>query len=406
MKEKLLYLCHRIPFPPNKGDKIAAYNILKFLSRHYDVYLGCFIDDPNDFQYQSHVSALCKDTIFVPLNPLMAKVKGFSAFLSGKPITLPYYSSGTMQTWVDKIIKQESINKALIFSGSMAQYVSHERYQDLHVVMDFVDIDSDKWRQYAEKKQGLMRWIYRREHKTLSQYERVLASQFAVSCFVSDAETHMFRSMLPSTFSRRIKTLSNGIDSHFFSPSAQFTLAESYPVDQQNYIVFTGAMDYWANIDAVTWFIERVWPVIRNSNENCYFYIVGSGATKKVHELQKVPGVVVTGRVEDVRPYLHYAKAAVAPMQIARGIQNKILEAMSMACPVAASSLGMEGIVGADTQDQSHVIVTDSATRMAEWIDDKLSKEKSLAEESRQWLKIHYSWEAQLSPLLHYLERE
>lgn len=400
MKEKLLYLCHRIPFPANKGDKITTCNILKFLHQHYDVYLGCFIDDPFDNRYKENVRALCKEAFFVELSPLKAKFRGLTAFVTGKPITLPHYYNGKMQRWVDETVSNNCIKKALVYSGCMAQYVLNQKMSKLHKVMHFADIDSDKWSQYAGKTNGIMRWVYHREHKTLEKYEKYVAKEFAVSCFISDKETETFRNLIGAVHEEKIQTLSNGIDSEFFSPVARQELAEGYPLTEQNYIVFTGAMDYWANVDAVRWFAASVWPEVLKQLPDSKFYIVGSSPTKQAISLEKIPGVVVTGRVEDIRPYLRHAKASVAPMQIARGIQNKILEAMAMELPVTATRLGIEGI---ENYPADEVFISDSPNSISQWVTEKLKTEATSATESRNWLIQNYSWEAKLSPLLSYL---
>ena len=402
MKEKLLYLCHRIPFPANKGDKITTCNTLKFLSQHYDIYLGCFIDDPFDHRYISDVESYCKETLFIDLNTQLAKVKGLKAFLTGNPITLPYYYHPKMQKWVQDAVRTQQIHKAFIYSGCMAQYVLGNEMSSLHKVIQFADIDSDKWRQYAEKTRGIMHWIYQREHRTLAKFERYVAGKFAVSCFISDNETQLFREMVADqpALHDHIQTLSNGIDCDFFSPSAKTQLDEDYPLAQQNYVIFTGAMNYWANADAVTWFVETIWPKVHQALPDSKFYIVGSSPTKEVQELQHIPGVVVTGRVEDVRPYLHHAKAAVAPMQIARGIQNKILEAMAMEKPVLTTGLGIEGI---EEYPEKDVFVSDSPQEIVSWVTDKLTDNIYQATQSRTWLESTYSWPAKLNPLLGYL---
>ncbi|WP_165314152.1 TIGR03087 family PEP-CTERM/XrtA system glycosyltransferase [Vibrio ziniensis] len=401
MKEKLLYLCHRIPFPANKGDKITTCNILKFLNQHYEIYLGCFIDDPFDQQYKKDVQLLCKEAFFVELNPQMAKIKGLKALFTGDPITLPHYFSSKMQSWVQRTVSDNNIQKALVYSGCMAQYVLNINQPQLHKVMHFADIDSDKWKQYAGKSAGMMRWVYNREHRTLEKYEKHVARSCNISCFISDTETEMFRSLLASDQRRKVQTLGNGLDSEFFSPSAKHHLAENYPLDKQNFLVFTGAMDYWANADAVDWFVKNVWQDVHRIQPESLFYIVGSSPTKEVIELQKYPGVIVTGRVEDVRPYMHYAKASVAPMQIARGIQNKILEAMAMELPVLTTQLGIEGI---DDYPTEAVFVSNSAEKHKEWAVNLLGHETIKAHASRTWLKNNYSWEAKLTSLLSYLE--
>lgn len=399
MKEPLLYLCHRIPFPPNKGDKITTFNILKFLSQHYAIHLGCFVDDTFDLKYREDVEQYCESCHFITLSRPYSQLKGLTALLGNDPITLPFYYRRQMQQWVDHTLAQIPIYKTLIYSGCMAQYVMP--YVDrLHTVMHFADIDSDKWRQYAQKSSGIMKSIYAREHKTLAAYEKTVADAFNISCFVTESETAAFRAMLPAPLHPKIQPLENGLDSQFFSPDVPATLCESYDLANENYIVFTGAMDYWANQDAVIWFCNHVWDKIRKACPEAKLYLVGSSPSPSVMNLSQRDGVTVTGRVDDVRPYLQYAKAAIAPMQIARGVQNKMLEAMSMAKPVIVSSLTIEGLEGYPTQDLE---VCDDPSPIANWLIDKLNQQAIVAEQSRQWIKQHYSWEAKLTPLLDYL---
>ncbi|QUJ69308.1 TIGR03087 family PEP-CTERM/XrtA system glycosyltransferase (plasmid) [Photobacterium sp. GJ3] len=284
MKPAILYLCHRIPYPPNKGDKIASYHLLKYLSQHYDVYLGCFIDDPTDWQYCPTVDLLCRETCFVALHPTQAKFKSLRALLSGQPMTLPYYASSDMRKWIDRCLDRcrdsHPIRKALVFSSSMAQYLMTAS-PDLHKVMHFVDLDSEKWRQYAEKKSGLMHLIYQREYHTLARYEKQVCAAFDVSCFVTDTEKNAFTAQLPDSLHHKVRTLENGIDSQYFSPDASFSRETDYPLAQENYVVFTGAMDYWANVDAVCWFVQTVWPIVLQHHPDCRFYIVGSSPHPK-----------------------------------------------------------------------------------------------------------------------------
>ena len=399
MKEPLLYLCHRIPFPPNKGDKITTFNVLKYLKQHYDIHLGCFVDDAFDTRYQEDVAQYCVSSQCIPLSRAYSKLKGLTALLKGEPITLPFYARHSMQQWVDTTIAQYNIRKAFVYSGCMAQYVIPHT-EHLHTVMHFADIDSDKWRQYALKSKGIMKAIYQREHKTLEEYEIAVANALDVSCFVTQTETDAFKALLEPVIQEKVMPLENGLDSEYFSPTADTTLGEDYPLDQENFIVFTGAMDYWANADAVTWFTEHVWPKIIAAAPDTKLYLVGSSPGPEVQALAQQPGVIVTGRVEDVRPYLQHAKAAIAPMQIARGVQNKLLEAMAMAKPIIVSPLTIEGMEAYPTE---HLAVANDPDVIAQWLVDKLQAPPVIAHTSRLWIEQHYSWEAKLKPLLGYL---
>ncbi|ORT50990.1 hypothetical protein ST37_06250 [Vibrio sp. qd031] len=398
-KPAVLFLCHRIPFPPNKGEKIAAFNILKYLHQHYQVHLGYFIDDPFDEQYIRKLDDYCSSQFHHSMNKKSSLIRGATAFLTQQPITVPYYYRPQFDRSVSQTIDKHNIKKVVIFSGAMAQYV-FDKHQDLHTVMNFVDIDSDKWRQYSDSKTGLSRYVYQREHKQLQRYEIDIAKRSNVSCFVTPAEVDTFKAIVPEAVKQRVCVLENGLDSTFFDPRAPSTLHEDFNVQHDNYLVFTGAMDYWANIDAVKWFVKNVWPTVLETLPDAKFYIVGGGATAEVKQLQTQQGIVVTDRVVDIRPYLHHAKAVVAPMQIARGVQNKILEAMAMAKPVFTTTLGIEGITG---YPDSHNFVCDTPSIASQWCIKQLTQNNTPALDSREWIIANYSWPSKMAPLQEYL---
>jgi sugar transferase (PEP-CTERM/EpsH1 system associated) len=395
----LLFLAHRIPYPPNKGDKIRSYHFLKYLTSEYDVHLGAFIDDPNDWQYTDKVDALCVETHYLGLNPLQAKIKSVQGLLTGQALSLPYYKNQAMQDWVDNTIKVHSIKKVLIFSSVMAQFIVPmlQRRNDTDVIVDFVDVDSDKWRQYAAKKQGLARWIYQRESKCLFEYEQNIAEQAKASVFVSEQEAALFKTLAP-TLSEKIRHINNGVDTDFFSPEQTF--ASPYR-DDEEVLVFTGAMDYWPNVDAVTWFATAIFSQVIKNHPKAMFYIVGSKPSKEVVALAS-HNIVVTDAVDDVRPYVAHAALAVAPLRIARGIQNKVLEAMAMGKHVVATSAAMEGI---PYDEGLAVSVGDDEDVLLKQLDRLLGSNHSAmtASANRDFVKVNFSWEQnvnQLSALL------
>src|SRR5262249_13933678 len=202
------------------------------------------------------------------------------------------------------------------------------------------DLDSDKWSQYSRRMHGPFRWLYRREAEKLFEYERRCAKVFDASFFVSEAEASLFTAKAPEA-SGRVSVVENGVDTDYFSPQGRYS--NPYAADEAA-LVFTGAMDYWANVDAVTWFSREVLPRVRSGFPAACFYIVGTRPARAVRDLARLPGVRVTGAVPDVRPYLAHARVAVAPLRIARGVQNKVLEAMAMARPLVASPQAVDGI--------------------------------------------------------------
>jgi polysaccharide biosynthesis protein PslH len=335
----LLFLVHRIPYPPNKGDKIRSFNLLKHLSGRFRVHLGGFVDDPHDWRYRDDVAAYCESLCLLPLHPRRARVKSIAGLLSGQPLTVPYYGDRRMALWVNETLGR-GVDHALVFSAAMAQYLPRDAPRDLHTVIDFCDVDSDKWRQYARGHRFPMNWVYGREARTLLAFERRLAASCDASVFVSEQEAALFRELAPESASR-VYAIDNGVDTDYFSPERDYP--NPYTAGNAN-LVFTGAMDYWANVDAVSWFAKRVFPGVRAGRPDARFVIVGARPQPEVRRLAEQPGVEVTGAVRDVRPYLAHAQGAVAPLRIARGVQNKVLEAMAMGRPVVATPQALDGL--------------------------------------------------------------
>ncbi|MDR3394185.1 MAG: TIGR03087 family PEP-CTERM/XrtA system glycosyltransferase [Parasulfuritortus sp.] len=392
----LLYLVHRLPYPPNKGDKVRSYNLLKYLARSHAVFLGTFVDDPDDMQYLPDVRDLCADMYVARLNPGLAKFKSLVGLLTGEALTLPYYRDASLLNWVMQTLHQQSIEAIVIFSSAMAQYVPAET--SVPVLVDFVDVDSAKWTQYASQHRWPMSWVYRREGENLLAYERAIAGWANRSFFVTDNEVELFAGLAPECASR-VETVMNGVDSDYFSPVS--SRVSPYP-NGQPVLVFTGAMDYWPNIDAVTWFAKDIFPSLRVKWPNVKFYIVGRNPTPTVTSLAG-DGVVVTGTVPDVRPYLQFADVVVAPMRVARGVQNKILEAMAMARPVVAA-LTCTDAIGAESGRE--LIAAGMENEYVSAIDQLLENPvqvTAIGEAGRACVVMRYSWEAHLAKIDSYL---
>ncbi|MDY6827980.1 MAG: TIGR03087 family PEP-CTERM/XrtA system glycosyltransferase [Pseudomonadota bacterium] len=389
----ILFLAHRIPYPPNKGDKVRSHHFLRHLSARHRVFLGTFVDDPEDWAHEPELARWSTERCVLPLNPLSARLRSVMGLISGAPLTNPYYASRTLRGWVEDVIERERIQTAFVFSSSMAQYVMGATRLSRRVV-DFVDLDSDKWRQYAERQRPPMRWVYQREHRRLAQWERQVAAECRISTFVSAAEAALFCAGAPDPGA--VHPLGNGVDLEYFDPSTEFRspYATTAPV-----LVFTGAMDYWPNVDAVVWFCEQVMPLLRARQPGLEFWIVGANPTAAVEELADRPGVRVTGRVEDVRPYLRHADLAVAPLRIARGIQNKVLEAMAMGTPLVASRAAFEGM-----QLQPWMAPMCAATEPQEYAERVVAllgsdARGALVTEGRRWVGEHHSWQRNCSAL-------
>jgi len=392
--EPLLYLVHRIPYPPNKGDKIRSFHILKHLSRRFRVSLGAFIDSAEDVVHASALDAYCEESYLPQLSPWRTKLGSLAGLATGEALTVPYYRHSGMRRWVDKVIAEREITKAVVFSSAMAQYVSAESYNRLLRIIDFVDVDSDKWRQYSASVKWPMSWIYRREGEKLLQYERSVSCAFDHSIFVSRDEAEHFMNLVPHA-SHKVVHMNNGVDLEYFDPLQYYESPYSHADDV---LVFTGAMDYWANANAVIWFVKEVFPLIRQSVGQVRFYIVGSNPGPEVIKLSADEGVYVTGRVADVRPYLAHAAAAVAPLQIARGIQNKVLEAMAMGRPVFATVAAARGL---PVRHGRELVISEDARQMAQEIIEYLKSARmpEIAASARGFVEQEFRWEDSLNSL-------
>lgn len=355
--------------------------------------MGTFVDDDSDWQHIETLGGICTSVNAIALNRSMAKLRAIRGFFRDQPLTTPFYQDRAMQAWVQDIALSTNIDCVIAYSSSMAQYAIPLKESGLRVIIDFCDMDSNKWRQYAEKMTGLQRYIYCREANQLQQEERRIAEQSDAAIFVSDEEASMFCSRT-GVRSNKVHTIGNGVDLCYFDPDLEFLNPFQQGCEP---VVFTGAMDYWPNVDAVNWFAREIFPGILSKNPDAVFCIVGSSPTKKVRELETLSGVKVVGRVEDIRPYLMFAKCIVAPLRIASGIQNKVLEAMAMARPVLASAAAVDGIVSGPRD------IVKVCKKPYEWVAQVSSVLGSQTPEkdrdARLQVSRHYSWDASASKL-------
>ena len=393
----LLYLVHRLPYPPNKGDKVRSFNLLKHLAKKHRVYLGTFIDDPDDEQHLAAVGGYCADMHVARLSPRTAKLRSLAGLFSGEALSLPYYRDAGLREWADRTCVSKDIEHAVVFSSVMAAYVPD--MTRLPTLVDFVDLDSAKWSQYGATRGWPLSWLYGREGERLLAWERAVAAKAARSFFVTEAEADLFRQAAPES-AGRVDAISNGVDSEFFSPDHALTSPYS---DAEIPVVFTGAMDYWPNIDAAVWFAGEILPRLRQYDSRIRFYIVGRSPDAAVQALATDAAMVVTGTVADVRPYLKHAAAVVAPLRIARGIQNKVLEAMAMGRPVVASAACAAAIDAADSELLAAADADQYVARITDLLADRAGAD-AIGHAARRRVVSHYSWEANLAPIDAYLE--
>jgi polysaccharide biosynthesis protein PslH len=382
----ILFLAHRIPFPPDRGDKIRSWHLLRHLASLGRVHLACFADDEKD---AAHLAAL-RDALGDRLGDAHVEVRtrsrvaaGAIALVERRPVSLALFDSAKLRAFVADKLADDAIGTVFAFSGQMGQFVPAGLRQ--RFVMDFGDVDSAKFAQYAEDGAGPMRWVNRREGEKLFAFERATAERADLSLFVSEAEAALFRE---GTGLANIRALSNGIDVDHFDPEADFPrLAKS----EGPLLLFTGQMDYQPNAEAVAWFAKAVLPLIPGAR----FAIAGRNPLPSVRALAG-ERVTVTGAVPDMRSWLAVADVVVAPLKLARGIQNKVLEAMAMAKPVVASPAAFEGIDAVPGRD---LLVADDKAATAAAVHRLLAAPDAIGAAARRQMELHYRWEARLAPL-------
>lgn len=397
MSQEILFLSHRIPFPPNRGDKIRSHHILRRLARMAPVHVGCFADDHADLAEEVELASLAHSYHLARRSkPLV--LAGLQALKEGKPISLTAFRDESMARFVRQTLSGGRIGTIYVFSSQMGQYIPDDFAG--RVIMDFVDVDSVKFEAYAAKSRGPMGWVHGREARLLSAEEARLASHADVSLLISRAEADLFTHRL-GVLSRkvRVEVLGNGIDSEFFDPGQVGPECRLAAMPGPR-LIFTGQMDYQPNVAAVIRAVRHILPQIQARHPEASFHIVGRNPTDAVKALEAVAGVHVWGRVDDIRPWLKASDMALVPLDIARGVQNKVLEAMAMELPVVLTGAAANGIHAVPGH---HFAVADSDEALAALVNnlaDRPQAGKAMGIDARRLVVERASWQSMLAPLV------
>ena len=392
---RLLFLAHRIPYPPNKGEKLRAYNVIAHLAERFDIRLGCLIDDPADWDGVEALRRICGEVAAFGITRRPQRIKALLRARPGRSMMLDYYRHPGLRAWVGAQLAQ-GIDAALIYTAAMMPYVLDA---PIPLILDMVDVDSEKWAMYARHARFPMSAVWAREARNLRAFERRAAAASRIALLVTPQEAGRFAELAPEV-AWKIAFYENGVDLDAFSPTRDWPDPFTEPGPR---IVFTGHMDYWPNIDAVSWFAEEVMPLLADRRSAPHFWIVGANPCEAVKRLSSRPRVHVTGRVADVQPYVAHSDLCVAPLRMARGIQTKVLEAMAMGRPVVTSPQAFEGVRAEPGAD---LLVADGAEATAHAVASVLDGEHpNMGIAARAAMERGYAWSATLARLDDHLAR-
>ncbi|MFW5869931.1 MAG: TIGR03087 family PEP-CTERM/XrtA system glycosyltransferase, partial [Planctomycetota bacterium] len=386
--ERLLYISHRLPYPPDKGERVRAFHEIKLLAERYELTLASLVHDRAELDHVSALEAICHEVITAPAGGKLGLLRGAGRFLVGRSVTEGYFHNPVLMKRLHRLSEDQPFDVVFGYCSSTLPYVRAVRSG--RRVLDLVDVDSLKWEAYAAAARGPKRWLYAAEARRVAALERRAVETCDAVLLVSQAELDAFRAN-----ANNVHAVGNGVDTEYFRPDAV------EPMDLgPKAVVFTGTMSYAPNAEGVLWFVREVWPAVRKAHPRATFTIVGRDPTPAVRKLADTPGVTVTGSVPDVRPYLTGAKLAVCPLLTARGIQNKILEALAMGLPVVATPAAAEGLGRTPGEPP---LVADLPGEWRDRLSALLCDEPALNRMSaagRAHIEQHHTWRQQLGRLL------
>ena len=384
----------RVPYPPNKGEKLRTFHqIERLVNLGYKVTVLSLCENESEVENGKALS----NKLGIEVVPFRTrnKVMQYSwALLNQQPLSVGAFFSSALQKCIDEALLGK-FDVLFLSASSLGYYVFNSPsylQRQCRLFMDMMDVDSDKWRQYYESSRWPMNWVYKRESEGIRQLEKRACEDFEAAFLIANEEVKLFSSTVSSA--KTVKVLGNGLDFSAFYPAANTSQSDSA------HFLFTGVMDYKPNVDAVIWFVTHCWPAIKMQFPDAKFTIAGMNPTQEVKALgTNDPNIDVTGFVDDILPYFHNATAFVAPFRLARGVQNKVLQAAACALPIVTTSMGAEGIAFAD---QNAMWIVDDAESFVGACIQTVESQDIGREKGRTALNAllaSYSWENQLKPL-------
>ncbi len=383
----VLYLAHRVPFPPDKGDRIRTFQILRWLSRRAAVHLACLADEPVNPSVSQALRAVAERVAIVPISRWSRWSGAFRSLVRGGTATEGAFGSQGLAAALETWGRERRFHVAIASASSMAPYLGLPSLKETPAVIDLMDVDSQKWFDYAASSWVAKAWLYRLEGRRLRRMERQLCTRARGLILTSSAEEALFRT---SVGDGPVHTIINGVDLDYFHPLEP---------SSEPRCVFVGALDYRPNVDAACWFCREVWPLVVRRRPDARVAFVGRRPAAAVVELARLPGVEVAGQVPDVRPFMSRAAVVVAPLRIARGIQNKVLEGLATGKATVASPAALCGV---RAKPAEHLL---AASSPEEWVEAIMRLFESpelrakLGAAGRRYVEENHRWERCLEPL-------
>lgn len=389
----ILYLCHRFPFPPKRGGKIRPFNMIRHLTQQGHSVTVCSLartqaEAEEGRGIQPHCARYEMGQVWNPLQALRMVLR----LPVSTPSSMGFFYSPELAAKVRQLLAEQKWDLIFVHCSSVAQYVEH--VSDIPKILDFGDMDSQKWFEYANYKPFPLSLGYRLEGSKMLAAEKRLAKRFDLCTATTRLE---WETLNDYGTGADTDWFPNGVDADFFSPGS-----EPYEPDT---ISFIGRMDYYPNQECMSRFCAEVWPLLLAKRPALKLLIVGADPSPAMRKLGELPGVTVTGSVPDVRPYIRSSALMVAPLAIARGTQNKILEAMAMGVPVVTSSIAAGGV---DAEAEQHFLVADGAEALAAAILrilEQPAERARLAEAGRARMLSHHAWPKSMARLEQIIER-
>ena len=391
MKPRVLLLAHRVPYPPDRGDRIRCWHLLQTLAERADVSLAAIADEPVAPASRDQLAQVCQQAFLPRLQRLPRLWRGAVNLARGRSVSEGMFYSPALARTVAAWHVQQPFDAVIVYCSSMFPYVATPAWSQTPIFVDLIDVDSQKWTDYADQAPLFKRWLYRREARAVKKLEARIAATADAIALTTPGEAAVLQAQLPDALPQ---VMTNGVDFRHFQAATTAVPGR---------ITFVGVLNYWPNVQGILWFVEHVWDRLRAAVPTATLEIVGRQPCRQLLRLDQQRNIRLCADVADIRPHLAAAEVAIAPLQIARGIQNKVLEALAMERAVVASPAVCRGLAA---RLGEHLLC---ATSAAEWVSHlqhlltDSSARLRLATAGRHFVETHHDWTHCLEPLRQWL---